>query len=39
VAGSCDHGDDPLGSIKCREFSDLLSVLLVSQEGLSASLS
>jgi hypothetical protein len=35
VAGSCEHGDEPLGSIiKCREFPDKLSILLVSQEGL-----
>jgi hypothetical protein len=31
VASSCEHGDEPLGSIKCREFLDLLSVLLASQ--------
>jgi hypothetical protein len=34
VAVSCEHGNEPLGSIKCREFLDLLSVLLASQEGL-----
>jgi hypothetical protein len=34
VAGFCEHADEPLGSIKCGEFSDLLSVLLASQEGL-----
>jgi hypothetical protein len=34
VASSCEHGDEPSGSIKCREFLDWLSVLLVSQEGL-----
>jgi hypothetical protein len=22
VAGSCEHGNEPLGSIKCREFLD-----------------
>jgi hypothetical protein len=22
VVGSCEHGDEPLGSIKCREFLD-----------------
>jgi hypothetical protein len=34
VASSCEHGDEPSGSIKCREFLDQLSVLLASQEGL-----
>jgi hypothetical protein len=34
VAGSCEHGNEPLGSIKCGEFLDWLSVLLVCQEGL-----
>jgi hypothetical protein len=34
VAGSCEHGNEPSGSIKCEEFLDYLSVLLVSQEGL-----
>jgi hypothetical protein len=34
VAGSCEHGNEPLGSIKCREFLDQLSVLLASEEGL-----
>jgi hypothetical protein len=34
VAGSCEHGDEPSGSIKCGEFPDQLSVLLASQEGL-----
>jgi hypothetical protein len=34
VARSCEHGDEPSGSIKCREFLDYLSVLLASQEGL-----
>jgi hypothetical protein len=24
VAGSCEHGDDPAGYIKCREFLDWL---------------
>jgi hypothetical protein len=31
VAGPCEHGNEPLGSIKCREFLDWLSVLLASQ--------
>jgi hypothetical protein len=34
VASSCEHGDEPSGSIKCREFLDKLSVLFASQEGL-----
>jgi hypothetical protein len=34
VASSCEHGDTHLGSIKCGEFLDYLSVLLASQEGL-----
>jgi hypothetical protein len=34
VASSCEHGDEPSGSIKCGEFLDQLSVLLASQEGL-----
>jgi hypothetical protein len=34
VAGFCEHGNEPSGSIKGREFLDWLSVLLASQEGL-----
>jgi hypothetical protein len=34
VAGSCEHGNEPSGSIKCGEFLDWLSILLASQEGL-----
>jgi hypothetical protein len=34
VAGSCEHGNEPSGSIKCGEFLDYLSLLLASQEGL-----
>jgi hypothetical protein len=34
VVSSCEHGDEPSGSIKCEEFPDYLSVLLASQEGL-----
>jgi hypothetical protein len=34
VAGSCEHGNEPLSSIKCGEFLDYLSVLLAFQEGL-----
>jgi hypothetical protein len=34
VAGSCEHGNEPSGSIKCGEFLDWLSVLLASEEEL-----
>jgi hypothetical protein len=34
VASSCEHVNKPSGPIKGREFLDLLSVLLASQEGL-----
>jgi hypothetical protein len=34
VAGFCEHGNEPSGSIKCGEFLDYLSVLLASYEGL-----
>jgi hypothetical protein len=34
VAGSCEHGNEPSGSIKCGGFLDYLSLLLASQEGL-----
>jgi hypothetical protein len=34
VAGSCEHGNEPSGSIKCGEFLDYLSVLLGSQEEI-----
>jgi hypothetical protein len=30
VAGSCEHGDEPLDFIKFGEFLDSLSVLLAS---------
>jgi hypothetical protein len=30
VAGSCEHGNEPSGSIKCGEFLDWLSILLTS---------
>jgi hypothetical protein len=33
VAGSCEHGNEPSGSIKCGESLDYLSVLLASLEG------
>jgi hypothetical protein len=32
VAGSCEHGDEPLGSTKDEEFLDQLRVLLASQK-------
>jgi len=31
VVGSCDHGNEPLGSIKGRQFSDQMSDYLDSQ--------
>jgi hypothetical protein len=34
MANSCEHGNEPSGSIKCGEFLDYLSVLLGSQEEL-----
>jgi hypothetical protein len=34
VAGSCEHGDEPSGSVKLTEFLNRLSVLLASQVGL-----
>jgi hypothetical protein len=34
VAGSCEHSNEPSGSINYGEFLDWLSVLLASQEGL-----
>jgi hypothetical protein len=34
VAGSCEYGDEPSGSIKYGEFLDKLSIVLASQEGL-----
>jgi hypothetical protein len=34
VVGSCEHGNQPSGSIKDGEFLDQLSVLLASQRGL-----
>jgi hypothetical protein len=37
VAGCCEHGNGPLGSINCGKFLDKLSILLASQEGLSYS--
>jgi hypothetical protein len=34
MVGSCEHVNEPLGSIKCGKFLDYLSMLLSSQEGL-----
>jgi hypothetical protein len=34
VVSSFEHGNEPSGSIKGREFLDQLSILLASQEGL-----
>jgi hypothetical protein len=34
VAGSCEHDNESLDSIKGGEFLDYLSVLLVSEGGL-----
>jgi hypothetical protein len=34
MVGSCEHGNEPSGSINGEEVFDQLSVLLVSQEGL-----
>jgi len=33
VAGTCEYGDEPSGSIKCGEFLDWLQNQLASQEG------
>jgi hypothetical protein len=34
VAGSCEHGNEHFGYMKCGAFVDQLSVILTSQEGL-----
>jgi len=34
VAGTCECGNEPSGSIKCGEFIDKLKIRLTSQEGL-----
>jgi hypothetical protein len=34
MAGSCEHCNEPSGSMKGREFLDYMSVLLASQKGL-----
>jgi hypothetical protein len=34
--GSCEQGNEPLGSIKCWEVLESLQKLAASQEGLSS---
>jgi hypothetical protein len=34
VAGSCEHGNEPSGSIKDEDLLVYMSVLLTSQEGI-----
>jgi hypothetical protein len=34
VAGTCECGNEPLGSIKCGKFVAIAANQLVSQEGL-----
>ena len=34
MAGACEYGNEPSGSIKCGEFLELLQNQLASQEGL-----
>jgi len=34
MSGTCEHGDELSGSIKCGEFLDSLQNQLASQEGL-----
>jgi hypothetical protein len=34
VTDSCEHGNEPSGSIKCKGFLDKLNLILASQEGL-----
>jgi hypothetical protein len=36
VEGSCEHGDEPSGSIKCWEAFEWLHNFSVSQEGFSS---
>jgi hypothetical protein len=35
VVGSCEHGNESLGSIKGGESLDQLNLILASQDGLS----
>ena len=34
LVGSCEHGNEPLGSIKCRDFSSLAEELVASPKTL-----
>jgi hypothetical protein len=36
VEGSCEHGNEPSGSINCREVHGVAAQLAASQEGLSS---
>jgi hypothetical protein len=36
VEGSCEHGNEPPGSIKCWEVLGVAAQLAASQEGLSS---
>jgi hypothetical protein len=36
VEGSCEHGDEPLGSLKLLGISRMAAQLAASQEGLSS---
>jgi hypothetical protein len=36
VEGSCEHGNEPSGFIKCWEVLELAAQLAASQEGLSS---
>jgi hypothetical protein len=35
VKGSCEHGNEPAGSVKCREI-ELAARMVASQERLSS---
>jgi hypothetical protein len=35
VEGSCEHGNEPSGSIKCWEVLRVAAQLVASQEGLN----
>jgi len=37
VAGSCECGDDPSGSMKCREFIDLMRTCQLLKKKLKVS--
>ena len=34
MAGCCECGNEPSGSVKCGKFLELVEALLASQEGL-----